>query len=406
MRTLQDRLKDREFWIANALDAGEIETPCLVVDTRTMDQLLSLWRDHLPQVGLFYSVKANNDRHILRHLQQSEIGFDAASESEVETLLALGVKPDRIILSNTIKTRGCLQAIVRNRIPLVTADNERDLRAIAQASVGEWSPSVLIRLKVSPTDVQIDLNEKFGCTVDEARRLIEVADSLGLKPAGVHFHVGSQCWNLKSYRDAMESAVQLLDEENRAHLKIINIGGGFPDALTASKCGGLSCFFEGLAAIAGEALSKGYSVIAEPGRVLVADACTAVCQVIGRATHDGHEWLYLDDGIYGLFSTAYFEKQPFEFVPVRESDASPCSFVVAGPTCDSLDVVGKATLPSDTQPTAYVMAHRAGAYSVSVKSHFNGFGNIRTYVAAPPPATLASNPGGNTVEFVPGDALS
>lgn len=383
MRTLQKRLKEREVWIESAVRAGQLRTPCLIVDTRTLDELLGLWREHLPDVRVFYSVKANNDQQVLCHLVGNNVGFDAASLSELDQLLTLGVVPERIILSNTIKSTECIQAIVRHRIPLVTVDNERDLRAIAREAAGHWRPNVLVRLKVAPTDVQIDLNERFGCTAGEAERLFCIADDLGLKSAGIHFHVGTQCWNLNSYRDAMDAALQLLTRASRDDVNIINIGGGFPDAQTAEKCGGLSAFFRGLASMIRSAQALGYTVMAEPGRVLVADACTAVCKVIGRVFHNGHEWLYLDDGIYGLFSTAYFEKRKFDFIGLLKADEPTAAFVVAGPTCDSLDVIGQANLKPDTGPGDFVLAHCAGAYSISVKSHFNGFGHINTYPFPP-----------------------
>lgn len=334
----------------------------------------------MPGLQLFYSVKANNDPHILRHLQEKAVGFDVASVNELSEVIDLGVTNDRIILSNTIKAPECIRKLVACQIPLTTVDNERDLRALAAEAERGFRPQVLVRLKVNPTDVQINLNSKFGCTEEEALRLFKLAVDIGLNPAGVHFHVGTQCWNVASYQDAMEASIRVLADFGNASVRTINMGGGFPDETTAAKCGGPEAFFSGLADIVGPVLTSGYTVLAEPGRVLVADACTAVCRVVGRCRHGEWDWLYLDDGIYGLFSTAHYEKQLFDFVLVGRRAEHEELFVVAGPTCDSLDVIGTVGLSADTNPGDYVMAHRAGAYSISVKSHFNGMAQITTAV--------------------------
>jgi len=357
-----------------------------VLDFDSIDKTLDLFERHLPGVKLYYSLKANDDPAVLSHLRIRGLGFDVASVNEISTALEAGAASEDLILSNTIKTPNCIREIFRRRIAATTIDNEYDLEALAlESTFHTHRPKILARIKLPALGVDINLNEKFGCSAEVAAALLFRATELGLPADGVHFHVGTQCKNVESYRAGIETALQvLLDLKDvmGLDLRTIDIGGGFPDEVAAAECGGLEKFFTELGAIVKTAQDLGFEVIAEPGRVIASGAGIAVSQVIGRNVHEGKEWIYLDDGIYGLYSTAHFEKRLFEFVPIGRKFESVGSFVVAGPTCDSLDVVGAdVLLPTGIKAGDYVLAYNAGAYSISVKSNFNGMGQISTTVS-------------------------
>jgi ornithine decarboxylase len=377
---------DRERWIASAIRRGELESPCLVFDLDAADRILGLFNRHLPGVKLYYSVKANSDPTILQHLHQRGVGFDVASVNEIAAVLATGAEPEDAILSNTVKTNTCIREIFRRRISATTVDNLLDLNALAlESTFHTFRPRILARIKLPPMGVEINLNEKFGCSLEMAPQILYRAHELGLIADGVHFHVGTQCRNVLSYRAGIDAAIHVLGSLKAQYgldLRTIDIGGGFPDELVADENGGIEEFITDLGFIVREAQSLGYEIIAEPGRIIASGAGIAVSQVIGRNQRDGREWLYLDDGIYGLYSTAHYEKRIFEFVPIEQKMHNVTSFVVAGPTCDSLDVIGMdIKLPSGIKPGDHVLSYHAGAYSISVKSNFNGMGQISTKVS-------------------------
>ena len=345
-----------------------------------------MFDQHLSGVELFYSVKANNDPALLKYLSSRGVGFDVASVNEIAMVLGAGAKPRDLILSNTVKSPQCIREIFTKRVRATTVDNIDDLRALAKESTfHSFRPSVLVRIKLTPVGVDINLNEKFGCTPEAAVELLRAAHEMGLPAEGIHFHVGTQCRTAANYQIGIEHAITALlalEDATGLHVRTIDIGGGFPDELTANENGGLEHFFYELGAIVQRAQKMGFTIVAEPGRVVASGAGIAVTQVIGRNQHEGREWVYLDDGIYGLFSTAYYEKRRFQFVPLDEHPDEWQPFVVAGPTCDSLDVVGwDIILPSSIQTGDYLLSYHDGAYSISVKSNFNGIGQISTAVS-------------------------
>jgi len=85
-----------------------------------------------------------------------------------------------------------------------------------------------------------------------------------------------------------------------------------------------------------EAFPAAVKVIAEPGRFLVSDAGYFVCRIMGTATRANKRWMHLDAGLFGgIIETAEGLKYK-----VRTDRAGPdIPWNVAGPTCDSIDVV-------------------------------------------------------------------
>ncbi len=92
-------------------------------------------------------------------------------------------------------------------------------------------------------------------------------------------------------------------------------------------------------------LPEGVRVMAEPGRYLVSDAGWFVCRVAGTATRGGKRWVYFDAGMFGgIIETT--EGLQYDVVTDRTGRLIP--WTVAGPTCDSVDVVMRdQLLPED-----------------------------------------------------------
>ena len=85
------------------LDEVRPATPCLVLDLDRVEANYGALRAALPDVALFYAVKANPAAPVLERLARLGASFDAASRREIEAVLAAGAAPDRISFGNTIK---------------------------------------------------------------------------------------------------------------------------------------------------------------------------------------------------------------------------------------------------------------------------------------------------------------
>ena len=196
---------------------------------------------------------------------------------------------------------------------------------------------------------------------------------MGLKPAGISFHVGSPAQMLIIIFILCKSQGNCRKSFGRNLYFCHRYRGGFPLSLYEEEGDeSLEAFSKAINPHLQEFLKDGYRVIAEPGRVIVGSAAFLITKVIGKAVRSGITWYYLDDGIYGTFSAIPFDKAAFRFLPLRESKEE-LPAVLAGPTCDSLDVVAENVLLPPLELEDLIVVPDIGAYSWASATNFNGF---------------------------------
>lgn len=115
--------------------------------------------------------------------------------------------------------------------------------------------------------------------------------------------------------------------------------------------------------------------MAEPGRILSASCGTLFTRVVGTAVRGGATWHYLDDGLYGCYSNVLTEDVHPPILAWSEIDgtATPGGPVVlAGPTCDSVDVIARDYPMPALRVGDVVVSPMMGAYTSVTASGFNG----------------------------------
>jgi ornithine decarboxylase len=217
--------------------------------------------------------------------------------------------------------------------------------------------------------------------------LLRRARDFGLDPYGVSFHVGSQQTDLGQWDGAIGAAAQMfrLLAEADINLRMVNIGGGFP-ARYRSEISPVEHYARAVTA----ALTKHFGndlpdVIVEPGRSLVGDAGLIQSEVVlisDKGDGSDKRWVYLDVGKFNGLAETMDESIKYRLqTPGRQGSGGPV--VIAGPTCDSADILYERTeydLPLDLAVGDKVEILSTGAYTASYASvGFNGFPPIRTY---------------------------
>jgi ornithine decarboxylase len=112
-------------------------------------------------------------------------------------------------------------------------------------------------------------------------------------------------------------------------------------------------------------------VIAEPGRYIAGPAAIGVASVMGRAEREGLWWYYLDDGLYGSYSGQLFDHARYPIETLKRGKRHPS--VLAGPTCDSIDVISENILLPELEPGDLIVGRAMGAYTWASASEFNFF---------------------------------
>ena len=358
------------------LDKEGIETPFLLIDKDKVREKASLIGRHIKKSRVFYAVKANPDIEILRYLNKLNMNFEIASEGELEILSSIGVKPSRIISSNPVKSLKFLRIAASYGVHSVSFDSAEEVDKLA-----EFIPhcNVYVRLSVPNEGSEWPLSKKFGVELDEAVYLLSYARDKGLNPVGVTFHVGSQCTNIYNWNIALDKAKTLWDlaKKKGIRLKLLNIGGGYPIRYTKNVIG-IEAIEKNVNSLIFERFPGDIEVHIEPGRAVVGDAGIFVTTVIGKAKRDDEDWVYLDVGVFnGLMESVGGIKYSY-LVESHKQTRPRKQWTVAGPSCDSFDVIDKNVTLPEPQVGSLMLILSSGAYTVSYASEFNGFSIPRT----------------------------
>lgn len=380
-----DEYFDRETFSRIRACADQHETPFLVVDLKTIDRAYDDLVAGFPYAKVFYAVKANPANEVLSLLRDKGSNFDIASIYELEKVLALGVKPEQISYGNTIKKSKDIRAFYEKGVRMYATDSEADLRNIAKAAPGS---RVYVRiLTEGSTTADWPLSRKFGCQSDMAMDLLVLARQLGLEPYGVSFHVGSQQRDIGAW-DAAIAKVKViferLKEEDGIALKMINMGGGFP-ANYLTKTNTLQTYAEEITRFLQEDFGDELpEIILEPGRSLIANAGVLVSEVVlvSRKSHTALErWVFTDVGKFSGLVETMDEAIKFPIWTDKRGELEEA--VIAGPTCDSADIMYedyKYGLPLNLAIGDRLYWLSTGAYTTSYSSvEFNGFPPLEAF---------------------------
>jgi ornithine decarboxylase len=219
----------------------------------------------------------------------------------------------------------------------------------------------------------VELSSKFGADPGAAVDLIREAFAMDLVVEGLSFHVGSQCTNFENYVQALQLSANIIKEtETRTgqKIRILDIGGGFPVKYNP-EVKSIKILARKLNAEIRRLFPPDMQILAEPGRFLVANACTLVAKVIGKAFRDGKPCYYINDGVYHTYSGQVFDHNNYPVLAFKEGE--PRISAVFGPTCDAFDTITLSAELPDLEIGDLVYSENIGAYSIASSTYFNGF---------------------------------
>jgi len=361
------------------------EGPCLVLDLDVVRDNYVAFRRAMPDTRVFYAVKANPAAEILKLLVELGSCFDCASIGEIELVLAAGATADRISFGNTIKKERDIARAFQLGVKMFAVDCVAEVEKVARAAP---AARVFCRILSDGAGAEWPLSRKFGCDPEMAPAVLEAAHRAGLEAFGVSFHVGSQQANTGAWDKALASAAALFREmaERGVHLKMVNLGGGFPtkylkDVPSVPAYG--RAIIDAVRRHFGNRLPE---TIIEPGRGMVGNAGIIKAEVVlisKKHDDDKARWVYLDIGKFGGLAETMDEAIRYPIRTPHDGDAAePC--VIAGPTCDSADVLYEKApylLPVSLQIGDEVLIEGTGAYTTTYSAvAFNGLPPLKSYV--------------------------
>jgi len=365
----------------------EFGSPLLILDSERVRVQFRKLRKALPGVDLHYALKPMPHPAVVQTVLQEGGFLDLATTGEVHLAQRLGADPQRCIHTHPIKRDQDIRNALAFGVTTFVADNPDEVRKFAPYAD---RAGLLLRVSFRSPGAVCDLSRKFGCDPEDLLGLARQAAELGVEVRGLSFHVGSQAADSAKHVEALQACARLMAAARRERLgrfDTLDIGGGFPIDY-AQPVQDISRFCAPLRSALAR-LPRRVRVIAEPGRYIVGPSAIGVASVMGRARREGHWWYYLDDGIYGSYSGQLYDHARYPVEPLRAAEERLPS-VLAGPTCDSIDVIAENLMLPELKMGDLIVGRAMGAYTWATASEFNFF----------PKATVV------TVNTHPGDAGS
>jgi ornithine decarboxylase len=333
-----------------------------------------------------YAVKTNGEPMVLKVLAETGINsFDVASPAEFAAARAASPGAE-LLYMHPVKAQSDIRlALEQYRIRTLSLDHEDEvakiLKIVRWLDLDPKELTLFVRI-AARGHAAYELSKKFGATPSHAVELVRRIAGVGFK-VGLCFHVGSQVEDTDTYERALASAAWV---RARAGVDIaaLDIGGGFPAAYGADPrrhappppdTGAL------IAEVVREAEEWGFSdvpLVAEPGRVIVARSFSLIVRVLLRKGRR----IYINDGIWASLSDSWTGRitLPARFLPDparrrRNGDKSKIvPFKVCGATCDSVDILSRPFFLPETVDTGdWIEIGHIGAYSLALRTRFNGF---------------------------------
>ncbi|XVE89869.1 hypothetical protein DITRI_Ditri20bG0029500 [Diplodiscus trichospermus] len=296
--------------------------PFYVLDVGAVKSLFDTWALNLPMVQPFYVVKCNPNLAFLKELAALGTSFDCASRAEIETVLSLGVSPDRIVFANPFKPMSHIKYAATFGVNLATFDSKCKLEKITK-----WHPKceLLIRIKVPKTSgATFQLGSKYGALPEEIIRLLLVAQSAQLNVVGVSFHIGSEAVNFHAHEEAIAVAKTTFEAPARLgipKMKVLNIGGGstsglkFTEAASAVKVA-LKRYFPN------EPAANGLTIMAEPGRFFANSPFAFATSIIGKRVRGEIREYWINNGIYGFMNFLNYDHDEIICTPLANNGSN------------------------------------------------------------------------------------
>jgi diaminopimelate decarboxylase len=376
------RINDRGHLELGGCDAVELArefgTPAYVV---VEDDLRARAVAFVEQLGarhddfdVLFASKAFPCTAVYRVLAEEGLSCDVASGGELALALRGGFDPARIYFHGNAKSEAELRQAVATGVGHVVLDSADDIDRLERVAA-ELGRRQEVLVRVTP-DVAGDTHQaistgqadsKFGFSMPDARAAIERLASLShLEMVGIHFHIGSQLFELEPFRAAVRAIAGLGD------FPVYNVGGGLGAAYTSAQHPpAIGDYVAALVGAVHDELGSGKRLLLEPGRALVANS-TVTLYSVETVKRNVSTWVAVDGGmsdnlrpmLYGSVYEAYIAGRPLAAPTER------CQ--VAGKHCESGDVIVRDVPLPDPVPGDVIATPATGAYGYSLANNYNG----------------------------------
>jgi len=373
--------------------AQKYKTPCYVfsetIIRRKCRQYVNAFSKRNVDFEVIYAGKAFLVKAMCNILKGEGLSLDVSSGGELYTALSAGFPPKKIFFHGNNKSREEIEFALKEKIGTMMVDSEYELNLIEQIAES-LNTKVGIILRVTPgvdthTHKYIQtgqVDSKFGISIDRIPGFIKkILSKEYISFNGLHFHLGSQIFDLSPYVLAIKEMVKLMrkikDLEGVNTLNL-NLGGGLGVKYLESDLPPSTEYFVNLIVnnIENEVRKNNLTmpkILIEPGRSIVAEAGITLYTIGNIKEIPGvRKYLITDGGMADNPRPILYEAK-YEGVLVNKINNNLPEEVVtiAGKCCESGDILIKDLKLPSASVGDLLAVFTTGAYHYSMSSNYN-----------------------------------
>lgn len=364
--------------------AQELGTPLYVTSESRLRENIRAYHRAFPDADKYFAVKANGNLSVLRIAAQEGMGADVFSAGELSVVRMAGIARDMILFNGNSKSSKDHELIMQAGVRM-SVDSREELEHLSQtAQRSGLEAEILFRVNpdVSPkTHPKIATglrSSKFGIPAEQVAATYQRAMEMeGVKPVGLHCHIGSQILDTAPFAEAAGKMMDIAAAVTAkgGAIERIDLGGGLgiqyhPDSPAPTPADLAAAV---LPIMKDRCRDLGISprLILEPGRSIVADTTVMLASVnVVKRAHVN--FVAIDAGFNVLARPMLYDSYHHVVAANHAGEKAEETVTVVGPICETGDILAKDRKVPHLAMGDVLAFLDAGAYGFSMASQYNG----------------------------------
>ena len=373
--------KNNKFYVEN-ISIGKLarsfQTPFYCYSKSRLNQNIKNFNKNFERTKplICFSVKSNSNSKLLKIIKDNGLGADVVSIGELQKVLKVGFKPNKIVFSGVGKTISELDFAIKKKILLINVESESELKNIISLSKNKKSTvNVGIRLNPNVNAQTIGkistgrMQDKFGLAFKDAIKIInKYKNSNSIRFKCLSVHIGSQILSNVPYQKMIRVVNNFLEKVS-VNFEYVDFGGGMGIDYSSNK---KTFDFKKLALeIYKFSKRNECKIILEPGRSIIGDTAVLISKVIYIKESSTKDFIILDAGMNDLIRPALYNAKHMIIPAIKSSKKSKKEYDFVGPICETSDRFLKMKKFQKLNEGEIVILKDVGAYGYVLSSNYN-----------------------------------
>ncbi len=363
--------------------AKEYGTPLYVTSEDRLRDNYRRFAKAFKGAHISFAAKSNNNIVVQRIMAQEGAGADAFSDGEIYLARLAGIPAHKILFTGNSKTDAELEYAINAGV-MDSIDSHDELVTLSKLAT-RLGKEIKVAFRVNP-DVSANAHpklatglkiSKFGIPRNEIVDTYREAKGLpGIKPVGIHCHIGSGILEVDPFTETVNKMMDLVSQiSDFIDLEFVDIGGGF--GIPYHKGVTVPTVKDWAEAIIPtfnqrcKTLGISPELHVEPGRYLVADS-TVLLTHVNTVKKAYANFVGVDAGFNTLIRPAMYDSYHEAVVANKAGDKDEGTYTVAGPVCESGDILAKDRQMPHVVKDDIIALLDAGAYGYCMSSQYVG----------------------------------